>query len=80
MASFRNFEKDYAEGLSVSDDNDFQIHHKRLLNSRFVNNYLCHGIIAGTQTWAYNQFLIITNKRSESECLLAIKQAVRNAF
>ena len=54
--------KDYAEGLSVSDDNDFQIHYKRLINSCFVNNYLCHGFMAGTQTWAYNQFLIITKQ------------------
>ena len=28
----------------------------------------------------YYKTVIITNKRSESECLLAIKQAVRNAF
>ena len=54
--------KDYAEGLSVSDDNDFQIHCKRLLNSCFVNNYLCHGLMAGTQTWTYNQFLIFTKQ------------------
>ena len=54
--------KDYAEGLSVSDDNDFQIHYKRLLKSCFVNSCLCHGLMAGTKTCAYNQFLIITKQ------------------
>ena len=32
--------------LSISDDNDFQVHLKRLHNSCFVNNYFRTGLLA----------------------------------
>ena len=37
---------DYEQALSISDDQDFQIHYRRLPNSCFVNNYFCDGLMA----------------------------------
>ena len=39
-------EKGYYNGLSISVDNDFQMHLKQLPNSCFVNNYLRTGLLA----------------------------------
>ena len=39
-------EEDYYNALSILDDNDFQVHLKRLLNSCFVNNYFGTGLLA----------------------------------
>ena len=43
----------------------------------FLNNYFCHGLMqnVGTQP-VFCAYL----SKSESECSLAMKQAVRNAF
>ena len=41
LASLEISKHDYEEALSISDDNDFQIHYKRPPNSCFVNNYFC---------------------------------------
>ena len=37
---------DYEQALSIFDDQDFQLHYRRLPNSCFVNNYFCDGLIA----------------------------------
>ena len=37
---------DYEQALSISDDQDFQIHYRRPPNSCFVNNYFCDRLIA----------------------------------
>ena len=36
---------DYEETFAISDDNDFQMRCKRPLNSCFVNNYFCDGLM-----------------------------------
>ena len=77
--------KDYEEALSVSDDSDFQIHYKRTLNSCFVNNYFCDGLIA----WEANmniqpvfnhykavEYMCAYLSKSEGECSVAMKQEV----
>ena len=46
LASLEISKHDYEEALSISDDNDFQIHYKRPPNSCFVNNYFCDGLMA----------------------------------
>ena len=39
-------ENDYYHALSISTDNDYQIHFKRPTNSCFVNNYFSEGLMA----------------------------------
>ena len=39
-------EEDHYNAFSISDDNDFQVHLKQLLNSSFVHNYLGTGLLA----------------------------------
>ena len=39
-------ENEYYEALSISSDDDFQIHFKRPSNSCFVNNYFNEGLLA----------------------------------
>ena len=81
--------KAYEEALSISDDSDFQIHYKRAPNSCFVNNYFCDGLMA----WETNiniqpmfnhyktvAYMCAYLSKSESECSVAVKQAVRDAF
>ena len=46
LASLEISKHDYEEALSISDDNDFQIHYKRPPNSCFVNNYFCDELMA----------------------------------
>ena len=79
----------YGKALSVSDDSDFQIHYKRAPNSYFVNNYLCDGLMA----WKANMeiqpvfnhykalaYMCALLSKLESECSVAMKQAVQDAF
>ena len=81
--------KDYEEALTISDDSDFQIHYKRAPNSCFVNNHFCDGLLA----WGANMdiqpafshyktaaYMCIYLSKSESECSVAKKQAVQDAF
>ena len=49
---------EYYEGLSISSDDDFQIHFKRLPSSCFVNNYFDEGLLAWQAK--FNQCLITT--------------------
>ena len=37
---------EYENGLSISDDNSFQIYAKRMPNSCFVNSYFADGLFA----------------------------------
>ena len=39
-------ENEYYESLSISSDNDFQIHFRRPSTSCFINNYFYEGILA----------------------------------
>ena len=79
----------YEQALSISDDQDFQIHYRRLPNSCFVNNYFCDGLM----TWeanmdiqtVFNQYKAVAYmcaylSKSEEECSLAMTQAVTDAF
>ena len=43
-------ELDYYEALSISGDDDFQIHLKREPNACFINNYF----VEGWQSWKAN--------------------------
>ena len=80
--------KDY-EALSISDDSDFQILYKRAPNSCFVKNHFFDGLIE----WEANMDIKPVLKhytavaymcgylsKSQSECSVAMKQAVQNTF
>ena len=49
---------DYCRALSISKDEDLELHLKRQPDSCFVNNYFDVGLKLGRQTWAYNLFLM----------------------
>ena len=81
--------KDYEKALSISDDSDFQIHYKRAPNSCFANNYFCDGLMACEANIniqpVFNHYKAVAYmcaylSKSESECSVAMKQAVRDAF
>ena len=85
LASLEISKHDYEEALSIFDDNDFQIHYKRPPNSCFVNN--------GLMAWEANMniqpvfnhykavaYMCAYLSKSENECSVAMKQAVRDAF
>ena len=78
--------KDYEEARSISDDCDFQIHYKRAPNSCFVNNYFCDGLMTGEANMdiqpVFNHYKAVAYmcaylSKSESECSVAMKQAVQ---
>ena len=72
---------DYEQALSISDDQDFQIHYRRPPNSCFVNNYFCNGLMAweanmGIQP-VFNHYKAVAYmcaylSKSEDECSLAM--------
>ena len=79
--------KDYEEALSISDDSDFQTHYKRAPS--FVNNYFCDGLMAWEANMdiqpVFNHYKAVAYmsaylSKSESECSVAMKQAVQDAF
>ena len=89
LASLEVSKHDYEDALSISDDNHFQIHHKRSPNSCFVNNYFCVGLML----WEANMdiqpvcnhykavsYMCADLSKSENECSVAMKQTVRDAF
>ena len=89
LASLEISKHDYEEALSISDDNDFQIHYKRPPNSCFVNNYFCDGLMAWEANMdiqpVFNHYKAVAYmcaylSKSENECSVAMKQAVRDAF
>ena len=50
MEKLKILEPDYYVTLSISNDNDFQIHLKREPNACFINSYF----VEGSQTWKVN--------------------------
>ena len=50
MEKLKILEPDYYVTLSISSDNDFQIHLKREPNACFINSYF----VEGSQTWKVN--------------------------
>ena len=85
LASLEISKHDYEEALSISDDNDFQIHYKRPPNSCFVNNYFCDRLMAWKAIRIFNHYKAVAYmcaylSKSENECSVAMKQAVRDAF
>ena len=89
LASLEISKHDYEEALSISDDNDFQIHYKRPPNSCFVNNYFCDGLMAWEANMdiqpVFNHYKAVAYmcaylSKSENECSVAMKQALRDAF
>ena len=80
---------DYYKALSISDDNDFQIHLKRPPNSCFVNNYFDEGLMAWKANIdiqpVFNHYKAVTYmcayfSKSEDETSEAMKQAAKEAF
>ena len=45
LVSLEISKHDYEETLSISDNNDFQIHYKMPPNSCFVNSYFCYKLM-----------------------------------
>ena len=89
LASLKISKHNYEEALSISDDNDFQIHYKRPPNSCFVNNYFCDELMV----WKANidiqpvsnhykgvVYMCAYLSKSENECSIVIKQEVSDAF
>ena len=81
--------KNYEEALSIPDDSDLEIHYKRAPNLCFVNNYFCDGLMAREASMdiqlVFNHYKAVAYmcaylSKSESECSVAIKQAVQEAF
>ena len=79
----------YYEAISISDDNDFQIHFKRPPNSCFVNNYFDEGLMAWKANMdiqpVFNHYKAVTYmcayfSKSEDETSEAMKQAAKEAF
>ena len=80
--------KQYYETLSISSDNDFQIHFKRPPNSCFINNYFAEGLIAWKANMdiqpVFNHYKAVTYmcayfSKSEDDTSLAMKQAAKEA-
>ena len=72
---------DYGQVLSISDEQDFQIHYRRPPNSCFVNNYFCDGLMAWEANmniqFAFNHYKAVAYtcaylSKSEDECCLAM--------
>ena len=82
LASLEISKHDYEEALSISDDNDFQIHYKRPPNSCFVNNYFCYGLMVLEANMdiqpVFNHYEAVAYicaylSKSENECSAAMK-------
>ena len=81
-------EEEYYNALSISRDNDHEIHLKRPPNSCFVNNYFAEGLRAWEANMdvqpVFNQNKAVTYickyvSKSEDECSKAMKQALDEA-
>ena len=80
---------DYYDALSISSDNDFQIHIRRPPNSCFINNYFIDGLRAWEANLdiqpVFNHYKAVAYmcayfSKSEDESSEAINQAAREAF
>ena len=81
--------RDYEEVPSISENSDFQSHYKRAPNSWFVNYCFCDGLMAWRANMdiqpVFNHYNAVAYmcaylSKSESECSVAMKQAVQDAF
>ena len=82
LASLEILKHHYEEALSISDDNDFQIHYKRPPISCFVNNYFCDGLTVLEANIdiqpVFNHYEAVAYicaylSKSENECSAAMK-------
>ena len=82
-------ETEYYAALSISDDNDFQIHLKRPPNSCFVYNYFTEGLLAWEANLdiqpVFNHYKAVAYmcaylSKSEDECSQAMSEAMKDAF
>ena len=82
-------EDDYYKALSISKDDDFELHLKREPNSCFVNNYFDDGLKAWKANMdiqpVFNEYKAVTYmcsyfSKSEDQCSQAMKEAAREAF
>ena len=81
-------ESEYYEALSISSDNDFQIHFRHPPNSCFINNYFYEGLLAWNANLdiqpVINHYKAVTYmcayfSKSEDETSEAMKQAAKDA-
>ena len=80
---------DYYNALSISKDNDYELHLIRPPNSCFVNSYFEDGLRAWKANMdiqpVFNEYKAVTYMcsyftKSEDQCSQAIKQAAKEAF
>ena len=81
-------ESEYYEALSISSDNDFQIHFRRPPNSCIINNYFYEGLLAWNanldiQPVIYHYksvtYMCAYFSKSEDEISAAMKQAAKDS-
>ena len=85
-----NIEKvDYGYGLSISDDQDFQVHLKQPPNSCFFNNYFRCGLLAWEANMdiqpVFNHYKAVSYmcaylSKTEDECSQAMSEAVKESL
>ena len=81
--------EEYNRALSISEDNDYELHLIRPPNSCFVNNYFSDGL----KVWqanmdiqpVFNEYTAVTYmcsyfSKSEDRCSAAMKQAAKEAL
>ena len=80
--------QDYESALSISADDDYQIHLKRKPNSCFINNYFPEGLSAWEANIdlqpVFNYYKAVTYmcayfSKSEEKCSVAMKEALTSS-
>ena len=78
--------EEYNRALSISEDNDYELHLIRPPNSCFVNNYFSDGLKAWQANMdiqpVFNEYKAVTYmcsyfSKSEDQCSAAMKQAAK---
>ena len=81
--------EEYYQALSISEDNDYELHLIRPPNSCFVNNYFSDGLKAWQANMdiqpVFNEYKAVTYmcsyfSKSEDQCSAALKQAAKEAL
>ena len=81
--------EEYYRALSISEDNDYELHLIRPPNSFFVNNYFSDGLKAWQANMdiqpVFNEYKAVTYMCSyfskfEDQCSAAMKQAAKEAL
>ena len=89
LQSLGSTEEDYIEALSISEDNDFQIHLSRQPNSCFVNNYFPAGLFAWEANMdiqpVFNEYKTVAYmcaylSKTEDSCTRAMSQALTESL